>query len=520
VKGCLYQVLFLSALALAIIVLILSWPVCAWVAGVLAGLWLLQRRENAWTKSARKTLQPVLWALCILAVLQIVYNASLPEEHTATISAIEGYIADFATGLPKWSKLSWWQVCIVLAVLMMLNVLKPEAKLVSKFLKGRKFVSRSAATLAALACFSFFGTEIFDPQVSVTHTRIRARLAVLEKEALAAQTRRVVLNAVRKTTRELGEPQRAHLLGTFRGIAAISGRVGAARAVAPMLADTHWHAVAAGLDGADIRDFVPRVAQPVPNRKQTISYSTVRANEETLALQRAANAEAEKGVKEIFSKSVGAATEWIRDIAFDYIGGLIGLETNELLQQTRRYFETVGDAYLDKIKEPLTDKAAAKVRAIWGKLGESETATDEALKVVIETKRAATNEAIALAATAKREAATISGKSGEEVISAAAKIEADAQRASDLASVANDLLPETMLNAKGPPAIAAGTGLVVADSSVILKNLKAARAAAESAHAAAIAAKEAAAAARVARESAQAAESAKSILKIVRAIPK
>jgi hypothetical protein len=513
VKGCLYQALVLPALGLAIIVLVLSWPVCAWVAGVLAVLWLLQRRENPWTKSARKMLQPLLWALCILAVLQIVYNASLPEEHTATISAIEGYIADFATGLPKWSKLSWWQVCIVLAVLMMLNVLKPEAKLVSKFVKGRKFVSRSAATLAALACFSFFGTEIFDPQVSVTHTKIRARLAVLEKEALAAQTRRVVLNAVRKTTEELGEPQRAHLLGTFRGIAAISGRVGAARAVAPMLADTHWHAVTAASDGADILDLVSGAASSVPNRKQTISFSTVRTQEETLALRRAANAEAEKGVKEIFSKSVGAATEWIRDIAFDYIGTLIDLETNELLQQTRRYFETVEDAYLDKLKEPLIDKAAAKVRAIWGKLGESETATDEALKVVIQTKRAATNEAIALATTAKREAATISGKSGEEVISAAAKIEADAQRASHLASVANDLLPETMLKTKGPAGIAAGAGLVIAD-------LKVARAAAESAHAAAIAAKEAAAAARVARESAQAAESAKSILKIVKAIPK
>jgi hypothetical protein len=519
VEGCLYQVLVLLALVVALIVVVLSWPVSAWLAGVLAGLWLLQRRENPWTKSARKTLQPVLWALCILGVLQIVYNASLPEKHTATISAIEGYIADFATGLPKWSKLSWWQVCIVLAVIMMVNALKPEAKLVSKFLKGRKLVSRTAATLAVLASFSFFGTEIFGPQVSATHTRIRARLAVLEKEALAAQTRRVVLNAVRKTTEELGEPQRAHLLATFRGIGAISAQAHAARAVAPMLADTHWHAVTAASDGAGILDPISKVAHSVSNQKQTISFSTVRTQEEKLALRRAANAEAEKGLKEIFSKSVGAATDWIRDIAFDYIGTLIDLETNELLQQTRRYFETVGDAYLDKLKEPLMDKAATKVRAIWGKLGESEAATDEALKVVIQTKRAAANEAIALATTAKNEAAMISGRSGEEVISAAAKIEAHAQRASELASIANDLLPETMLHAKAP-AIAAGTGLVIADSSLILKDLKAARTAAQSARTAAIAAKEAVAMARAARQTAQTAEAAKNALKMVKAIPK
>ena len=465
-------------------------------------------------------LQPLLWALCILAVLQILYNVSLPEEHTATISAIEGYIADFATALPNWSKLSWWQVCIVLALLMMLNVLKPEAKLVSKFLKGRKVVSRTAATLAALACFSFFGTKVFDPHVEATHTKIRARLAALDNEILAVQTRRVVLNAVRKTTEELGEFQRAHLLAIFREIAAISGQARAARAVAPTLADTHWHAVTAAPNETDILDLVSGAAQRVPNTKQTISFSTLRTQEKAVALERAANVEAEKGLKEIFSKTVGAATEWIRDIAFDYVGTLIDLESNELLQQTRRYFETVGDAYLDKFKQPLIDKAAAKVRAIWEKLPESKTATDEALKVVIETKRAATNEAIALATTAKMEAATISEKSGDEVITLAAKIEADAQRASDLAGIANDLLSETMLNAKGPAAIAAGTGLVIADSSVIVKDLKVARAAAESAHAAAIAAKEAAAAARAARESAQAAEAAKNLMKIVKAIPK
>jgi hypothetical protein len=437
----------------------------------------------------------------------------------ATIGAIEGYIADFATGLPKWSKLSWWQVCIVLAVTMMLNVLKPETKLVSKFLKGRKIISLTATTFGLLACFSFFGNEM----VSVTHTKIRARLAALDSETLAVQTRRVVLNAVRNTIEELDEPQRARLLATFRGIATMSSQAYAARAVAPRLADTHWHAVAAASDEADILDLVPRAAQSVPNRKQTISYSTVRTEEEGLALQRAANAEAEKGLKEMFSKSVGAATDWIWDIACDYIGGLIDLGSNELLKQTRRYFEAVGDAYLDKFKDPLIDKAAAKVREVWKKLRESETATDEARRVVIQTKRAATEGAIELATKAKMEAAGISGKSGEELSSVAAKIEVDAQCASDLAALANDLLPETMLNAKGAPAIGEGTGLIIADGSVVVKDLKVARAAAESARTAAIAAKEAtdvARAARAARESALAAESTKDLMNLLKAIPK
>src|SRR5437016_1237786 len=110
----------------AIMIFEISWPVSGWLAAVLGIVWLAGRRQNPWTKSARKVLQPVAWALSILAVLQLVYNASLPEEHTAMIGAIEGQIADFATTLPKWSKPSWWVVCVLLAIVMLLNALKPE----------------------------------------------------------------------------------------------------------------------------------------------------------------------------------------------------------------------------------------------------------------------------------------------------------------------------------------------------------------------------------------------------------
>jgi len=217
------------------IVLVLSWPVSAWLAGVLGILWLLGRRDNSWTKSARNVLQPVAWALSILTVLQLVYNASLPEDHTATIAEIEGYIADFSTAMPKWSTLSWWQVCIVLAIVMMLNVIRPQAKLVSKFLKGRKIISRVAAILTVLACFSFFAPETFRPQIAVTRAKIRARMIALEKETSAVKTRRVVFNAFRTTTEQFGDGQRAYLTAGFQVTSAISRQAHAARAVAPRL---------------------------------------------------------------------------------------------------------------------------------------------------------------------------------------------------------------------------------------------------------------------------------------------
>ena len=216
----------------------------------------------------------------------------------------------------------------------------------------------------------------------------------------------------------------------------------------------------------------------------------------------------------MFAKSIGAATDSIRDIASDYIGALIDLESNELLHQVRRYFDAVGDAYFDNVKDPLVDKAVARVRTIWEKLGESKMAADEVLTVATQTKNAVANEAIALATAAKHEAAGISGRSDEEVISVAMKIEADAQRASELASVADDLIPESFLNANSP-FVKGSTGLIMTDSAIIPKDLKAAKSAAKSAVAAAIAAKKAAVAVRAAKETAQAAKALKTLVKFI-----
>jgi hypothetical protein len=368
--------------------------------------------------------------------------------------------------------------------------------------------------LTVLACVSFFAPETFRPQIAVTRAKIRARMIALEKETSAVKTRRVVLNAFRTTTEQLGDGQRAYLTAAFQVTSAISRQAHAARAVAPRLADSHWHAGAAASGGANVLDFPQGVVQPAPNTIQTASFSTLRRHEKQLALQHAANAELEKGLKEMFAKSIGAATDSIRDIASDYIGALIDLESNELLHQVRRYFDAVGDAYFDNVKDPLVDKAVARVRAIWEKLGESKMAADEVLTVATQTKNAVANEAIALATAAKHEAAGISGRSDEEVISVATKIEADAQRASELASVADDLIPESFLNANSP-FVKGSTGLIMTDSAIIPKDLKAAKSAAKSAVAAAIAAKKAAVAVRAAKETAQAAKAVKTLVKFI-----
>jgi hypothetical protein len=514
--GCLYQIFWLSVLGFAIMVIALSWPVSGWLGGLLVVLWLLGRRENPWTKSARKVLQPIIWALCVLAVLQFIYNASLPEEHATTIAEIEGYIADLATALPKWLKLPWWGVCFLLVIVMLLNALKPQAKLVSKFLKGKKILSRVAAVLATLACFSFFAPETFRPHIVATRTKIRARMVALEKEKAAAKAQHVVLNRFRVVMEQLSHLQRAHLIANFQVITAISREAPAARAVALNLANSHWNALTPVPAEVDLPNSVLKSSQPLPDKIQTVSYSTLQRYEKELALQHAANSEFEKGLKRVFAETVGAATDSLKDIAFEYIGALIGLESNELLHQTQRYFDLVADTYFDKVKDPLIDKAVARLRTVWENLGENNMAVDETLSVAIQTRNAATNEAIALATAAKDEAAGISGKSGEEAISAAARVEANAQRASDLASIANNLMPETLLNADNRLA-KAGTGLIIADTAAILKDTKTA---VQSARAAAIAAKEAAVAARAAKEAADAAKAAKSLTNIVKAIPK
>jgi hypothetical protein len=500
--GCLYFLAGLYGLG----VLIAGWPASAWLAvGFGLTAWL-KRRPNKWTKSAVKSLEPFVWATAVLTGLQWAVTPGMGEEQVNAITDLERFILRTSVLTPGWTKLGWKEFVLVTGLLVLVSLVAPQAGLVSRFLRGSKFVSRAGTAMTALASFTFFGGVIYQSDLDDVYRKIQLQLRDTRTRITEETVRLVAVKATTIALKDLDDEKRSSLAMLFNLVGRTTSQRDAARAVTAALVEK---------DFASEPEFsFPESATPpyqatvaAEARDPFFELDQEKAHLDTVTV---VETEAEKGLKEILEKAVNAVPDAIKEIVGDYLGSLLHIESDLLFKEVRKYLAHVGDAYFEKVSGPIVDRAAGYLKEKFARMTR-ERVSSEVFETELEIKSASIQKAMASARLAQDEAAALASSSSDDVSKACDKIETNARAAESHAAFANRIRPEAN-------SLPLATGVDVASA---LKAAHTAELAVKSARLALEAARQASERALAARAAAGAAESGEGILKrLIRVIPK
>ena len=210
-----------------------AWPTMLW-AGLAGVVW---NRARAVEKQAKKegrhgllagiiagqTL-PLLLALAIVCALQFLFSAMCPPDEV--ISGVERWLLNVRDTLPHWTRLSFPQLCLVVAVVLLMSRILRAAEAIPRLKEVLKAAALLNKTVAALAAFTFFGHQAVEDTAKATRTHIIASLRDKEqkREDAARQVQRAAnedalrAQVLRQTLAQLPAPAQARLRGLFEGI--------------------------------------------------------------------------------------------------------------------------------------------------------------------------------------------------------------------------------------------------------------------------------------------------------------
>ena len=500
--GCLYFLAGLYGLG----VLFAGWPASAWMAGAFGVSAWLKRRPNKWTKSAVTSLEPFVWATAVLTGLQWAVTGGMAGEKVNAITDLERFIVQISLLAPRWTKLGWKEFVIITGLLALVSLVAPQAGLVSRFLRGSKFVSRVGTAMTALASFTFLGGLTYQSDLDDVYRKIQLQLRDTRIKITEQTVRLVAVKATTTAVKELSKEERSPLALLINLVGNTTSQRDAARAVTAALVEK---------DFASAPEFsFPEPATP-PFHASVVAevrdpFSELDREKAYLDGVTVVETEAEKGLKEILGKAVDTVPDFIKEIVGDYIGSLLHVESSLLLKEVQRYLEQVGDAYFDKVREPIVNRAAGYLKERFARMT-SERVSSEVFETELEIKSASIQKALASARLAQDEAAALSSSSSDDTSKLCDKIETNAKAAESYAAFASSIRPEA--NSLLP-----GAGV---DTASALKVAHSAELAVKSARLALEAARHASERALAARAAAGAAESGEGFLKrLIRVIPK
>jgi hypothetical protein len=504
--GCLYLLARLVGFCFACVIMIVGWPASGWLASGVALTACLKRRPNKWTKSAVKSLEPFVWATAVLTGLQCALGPSPVEEHLKAITDAERFIVRASLVVPSWTKLGWKEFVLVSGILALVSLAAPHAALVTRFLRGSKIVSRVGTTITALASFTFFGGVIYQSDLDQVYKKIQLQLRDTRTKITEETVRLVAVKATTIAVKDLDDEKRSCLAMLFNLVGTTTSQRAAASAVTLALVE---------------KDFASEPEFSFPDAATARLHTAVaaEAGDPFFELDRdkahldaltKVETEAEKGLKKILEKAVNAIPDSMKEIAGDYVGSLLHIESDLLFKQVRKYLEHVGDAYFEKISGSILDRAARYIKEKFTRMTR-EHVSSEIFETELEIKSASIQKALASARLAQDEASRLANSSSEDLNQIRDKIEKNARAAASHAEFANSI---------GPQAISLPRGTVV-DMTAALKAAHDAKVAVESARLALEAARKASERALAARAAARAAKSNEGILRrLIRVFPK
>ncbi len=176
---------FWLGLGASIAFLWLAWPVWVILGVTLGGWWLVRKRTDWWSVPTASILMSVSVGVGVVCVLLFVFNLLRRTIDPRWLYTIESSLVTFRMAVRGWTDLSFPAFVALIVGLVLLSVVLPRLKPVSRFLAAQSLVSRVVVALMAATSFTFFSQVPLERMAIDAHEELAlgARESVRRYEA-------------------------------------------------------------------------------------------------------------------------------------------------------------------------------------------------------------------------------------------------------------------------------------------------------------------------------------------------
>lgn len=207
---------YIAVLCVGIFLFCSTWPLSLWLTFTVT-IWGFTRKSNhPLLKSIAKTAFPFLWGIAAVMLLQIYLNSI--EIEAFELHAIEVILLELKDRLPAWTDFKFWQLCLIIALLLGINILFPRLAAVKHFFWATKLLSNIAAIFASMTCFTFFSSEVISQPTINAERKLIAQIADLRDKRWRESLHVLAIHAVTEQFSEMNGPTQAALRATAQSL--------------------------------------------------------------------------------------------------------------------------------------------------------------------------------------------------------------------------------------------------------------------------------------------------------------
>jgi len=342
----------------------LGWPPSG-ILIVTGLLWYCARKEtNAGERAIVSLLGPVNIGLGLVTAIQTYFNFVHPKGMWRKLLTTQHSMLWMDNHFSKWFNLSPWAAILVLVTLTVLTIRFPDHKIVERYMRAKKYVSRGLAALGVATSFTFFaGACIVGPGSEQTYKTVRSQFLQAKKDEMKAVVQRAAVESLTETMRKAPPAVRSYYRAIFESLADVDAHGESGKAVLEDYLTDRFNIVPGSPEGlgkvGTVKGFIDF---PCPGKSDLVAElpTEMQKKQEEENIE----SDAEKGLSETMGAVLGLGTDKAKDLIETFADLVIKHQGGEFGKWMVSLLGEVADNKMDAVIAPLKDKMVKRYSSL------------------------------------------------------------------------------------------------------------------------------------------------------------